>query len=52
MSYALCPNLKNAYFLPSEMDPDFLSSAFYTPAVERFFLRRLAGARHVSPTFA
>ena len=32
MFYALCPNPKNAYFLPSEMDRDFLSSGFYTPA--------------------
>ena len=51
MSYALCPNPKNAYFLPSEMDRDFLSSVSYKPAVKCFFLRRLAGARHISPAF-
>ena len=37
MSCALCPNPKNAYFLPSEMDRDFLLSVFFTPAVKRFF---------------
>ena len=37
MSYALCPNPKNAYFLPSEMDRDFMSSVFHTPAVKYFF---------------
>ena len=29
MSYALYPNPKNAYFLPSEMNRDFFSSVFY-----------------------
>ena len=36
MSYALYPNPKNAYFLPSDMDRDFLSSVLYTPAVKCF----------------
>ena len=47
MSYALCPNPKNASFLPSEMDRYCLLSVLYTPVVKCFFLRRLAGARHV-----
>ena len=51
MSCALCPNPKNAYFLPSEMDRDFLLSVFFTPAVKRFFPRRLAGARHILPAY-
>ena len=41
------PKRENAYFLPSEMDRDFLSSVFYTPAVKCYFLRRLAGARAI-----
>ena len=45
------PKAENAHFLPSEMDRDFFSSIFYKPAVKCFFLRRLAGAWHISPAF-
>ena len=49
-SYALLPNLKKKHiFLPSERDRDFLSPVFYTAAPKCFCIRRLAGARHVSP---
>ena len=52
MSYALCPKLKkNVRFLPLEWDRDFNSSVFCTPAAKCFFLRRLTGARHISPAF-
>ena len=44
------PKAEKCLFLPSEMDRDFLSSVSCTPAV-RCFLRRLAGARYISPTF-
>ena len=45
------PKAENAHLLPSEMDRDFFSSIFYKPAVKCFFLRRLAGAWHISPAF-
>ena len=40
---------KRSIFLPSERDRVFLSSAFYTAAPKCVCIRRLAGARHVSP---
>ena len=48
-SYALLPDLKKVCFLPSERDRDFLSpvSTQQRPFVS--CIRRLAGARHVSP---
>ena len=46
-SYALVQ--KGCIFLPSERDRDFLLSVFYTPVDKCFCIRRLAGARHVSP---
>ena len=53
MSYALCPNPKNAYFLPLEIDGDFVSSVFYTPAVKCFFSGRrppyITGLRVTDP---
>ena len=48
-SYALLPNLKKGLFLPSERDREFLPSVFYTPASKCVCIRRLAGARHLSP---
>ena len=42
---------KFLFFVSSEMDRNFVSSAFYTPAVKCFLLRRLAGPRHISPAF-
>ena len=49
-SYALLPKPeKKAYFLPSERDQDLLSSVFYTAAPKSVSIRRLVGARHVSP---
>ena len=40
---------KKAYFLPSERDRDILSPVFYTAAPKYVCIRRLAGARHLSP---
>ena len=49
-SYALIPNLKKkAYFLPSERDREILSPVFYTAAPKCVCIRRLAGARDLSP---
>ena len=48
-SYALLPNLKKGLFLPSERDREVLSPVFYTAAPKCVCIRRLAGARHVSP---
>ena len=36
-------------FLPSERDREFLSPVFYTAAPKCVCIRRLAGARHLSP---
>ena len=51
-----CPTLfaqtwKRWYFLPSQMDRDFLSSVLFTTPGKRFFVRRLADTRHISPAF-
>ena len=43
------PKTEKGLFLPSDRDRDFLSSVFYTPAAKCFCIRRLAGARHLSP---
>ena len=52
MPYAPCPNPKNAsFFAIKDGSRFFLSFVSYTPVVKRFFLRRLAGARHISPAF-
>ena len=40
---------KKAYFLPSERDRDFLPPVFYTAAPKCVCIRRMAGARHLSP---
>ena len=49
-SCALLPKLKKGPFCAtSERDRDLLSSVFYKPAAKCFCIRRLAGARHVSP---
>ena len=48
-SYAPLPNLKKGYFLPSERDREILSPVFHTAAPECVCIRRLAGARHLSP---
>ena len=40
---------KKAYFLPSERDREILSPVFCTAAPKCVCIRRLAGARHVSP---
>ena len=40
---------KKTYFLPSERDRESLSPVFYTAAPKCVCIRRLAGARHVSP---
>ena len=48
-SYALLPNLKKGLFLPSERDREFLLPVFYTAASKCVCIRRLAGARHLSP---
>ena len=48
-SYALLRNPKGVYFLQSERDRDFLSPVSAQPRPNVFVLRRLAGARHVSP---
>ena len=40
---------KRVYFFPAERDREFLSSVFYTPVDKCFRIRRLAGARRVSP---
>ena len=40
---------KKAYFVPSEWDRDFFSPVFYTATPKCVCIRRLAGARHVSP---
>ena len=40
---------KRSIFLPSEMDREFSSPVFYTAAPKYVCIRRLAGARHVSP---
>ena len=37
MSYALCPNPKNAYFLPSEMDRFFFVICFLHTSGQMFF---------------
>ena len=49
-SYALRSNLQKLLSLPSERDQELLSSVFYTPAAKLFFIRHLAGPRHISPT--
>ena len=48
-SYSLLPNLKKGLFLPSERDREFLSPVFYTAAPKCVCIKRLAGARHLSP---
>ena len=49
-SYALVPKLEKGLVLLSfKRDGQFLSSVSYTPAAKCFRIRRLAGARHVSP---
>ena len=42
------PN-QTVYFLPLERDREFLLTIFYTAAPKCVCIRRLAGARHVSP---
>ena len=49
-SYALLPDLKKVYFFPSERDRELLSPVFCTAAPKRVCTKRLAGARHVSPS--
>ena len=48
-SYVLLPNLKNVYFLPSGRDRDLSSFVLYTIAPKCVCIRRLTGARRVSP---
>ena len=49
-TYALLPNLKKGLvFVIGEESRFFLSSVFYTPAAKCFCIRRLAGARNISP---
>ena len=49
-SYALLPNPKKGHsFLPSERDQKMLSPVFYTAAPKCVCIRRLSGARHLSP---
>ena len=48
-SNALLSNLKKGLFLPPERDREFLSPVFYTAAPKCVCIRRLAGARHLSP---
>ena len=43
------PKPEKAYFLPSERDRGLLSPVFYTAAPKYVCIRRLAGARHLSP---
>ena len=40
---------KKPIFLPSETDREFLSPVFYAAATKYVCIRRLAGARHLSP---
>ena len=47
-SYALLPNLKKAYFLPSERNRELSSPVFYTAAPKCVWIRCLAGDRNVS----
>ena len=52
MSYALRPNLKKCLIFAIGAGSRFLvASVFCTPAAKCFLLRRLAGARHISPAF-
>ena len=45
------PEKKKVYFLSLDRDRDFCqkSSVFHSPAAKCFCIKRLAGARHVSP---
>ena len=51
MSYALCPNLKKRLIFAIGEGLGFVVVYFYTPAAKCFFLKRLAGARHISQAF-
>ena len=48
-SYALLPNLKKGLFCAIGEGSIFLSPVFYTAAPKCVSIRRLAGARHLSP---
>ena len=48
-SNALLPNLKKGLFFAIGEDREFLSPVFYTAAPKCVCIRRLAGARHLSP---
>ena len=47
--YALLPNLKHVYILPTERGLDLLSPVPYTATPKCVFIWRVAGARHISP---
>ena len=49
-SYALHPNLKKKVFLPSEREMENSCRMFSTHQRPTVFIRRLAGAHHISPT--
>ena len=51
MSYALCPNLKKCLIFAIGEGSRFVVVCFLYTSGQMFFLRRLAGAGHISPAF-